>query len=390
MVVDTVTFLLDYAPRHWGTRDDMLSALGTALVERGLQPLFAFSKSVPSEVERRYSSRGAQVRVIDTSLGLSHTRRSFAELMRYGDIALGQIRFFNLHTTATWVLRLMPVRHVVLTDAEGGVLGATGWRRRLLRLRTRLMSYPASRVVGISEFVKRRALSLGVDPNKLVVVPNGVDTTRFRPDPLARERLSRRIPVDSGELLLLTAGNLLPIKHVEDILRSCADLARRRVRFRLLVAGDGPLKPSLTRLANTLGISDRVHWLGSVSDPALLMQACDIFLLASVGEAFGNVLVEAMACGVPVVASRSGGICEVVEDGQTGRLVPPSDPGAFANVVEELAASPATLQEMGWRGRRRAETTFGLELFVRRTLAVYHDVTPQIPGPEQPQTLNLC
>lgn len=383
-------FLLNYGPRHWGTRDDMLSALGAALVERKLQPVFAFSKPIPSEVERRYCSRGAEVRVIDTSLGLGHTRRSLAEVMQHGDIALGQIRFFNLHSTAAWLLRLMPVRQIVLTDAEGGLLRATGWRRRLLQLRTRLMSHPASRVVGISEFVRGRALSLGVHAHKLIVVPNGVDTARFRPDPQARERLSRQLPVDSDELLLLTAGNLLPIKHVEDIVRSCAELVRRRVRFRLLVAGDGPLGASLERLAATLGISDRVHWLGSVRDPALLMQACDMFLLASVGEAFGNVLLEAMACGVPVVASRSGGIGEVVEDGATGRLVPPRDPMTFAHAVEELAASPGTRQEMGWRGRRRAESTFGLEVFVRRTLAVYHDVAPQIPGPEQPQTLNLC
>jgi glycosyltransferase involved in cell wall biosynthesis len=378
--MDTVTFLLDYAPRHWGTRDDMFSALGAALVERGLQPLFAFSKAIPMEVERAYRARGAEVRVIDSSLGLGHTRRSLAEVMGHGHIALGQIRFFALHTTATWVLRLMPVRHIVLTDAESGLLRATGWRRRLLQLRARLMSRPASRVVGISEFVKNRALSLGIPADKLLVVPNGVDTTRFRPDPQARERLSRQIPVESDELLLLTAASLVPFKHVEDIVRSCADLVRRRVRFRLLVAGDGPLAAPLERLAGTLGVSDRIHWLGSVPDPAPLMQACDMFLLASVGEAFGNVLAEAMACGVPVVASRSGGICELVEDGESGRLVPPCDPGAIANAVEELAASPGTRQEMGWRGRQRAESEFGLEVFVRRTLAVYHEVAPQIPA----------
>jgi len=377
--MDTVTFLLDYAPRHWGTRDDMFSALGAALGERGLQPLFAFSKAIPSEVERGYRSRGAEVRVIDASLGLGHMRRSLAEVMRHGHIALGQIRFFKLHTTATWVLRLMPVRQIVLTDAESGLLHATGWRRRLLQLRARLMSRPASRVVGISEFVRERALSLGVPADKLTVVPNGVDTTRFRPDPQARERLRRRIAVDSDELLLLTAASLVPFKHVEDIVRSCAELVRRRVRFRLLVAGDGPLAGSLERLAGTLGVSDRVHWLGSVPDPAPLMQGCDLFLLASVGEAFGNVLTEAMACGAPVVASRSGGICEVVEDGKSGRLVPPGNPGAFADAVEELAAAPGTRREMGWRGRQRAEAEFGLDRFVRRTLAVYHEVAPQIP-----------
>jgi glycosyltransferase involved in cell wall biosynthesis len=387
--VDTVTFLLNYAPRHWGTRDDMLSALGEALVERRLKPIFGFSKAIPSEVAHRYQSRGAEVRVIDTSLGPGHTRRSLAEVMRHGDIALGQIRFFNLYTSATWMLRLMPIRHLVLTDAEGGLLRATGWRKRLLEIRTRLMSQPAARVIGISEFVRGRALSLGVPPHKLTVVPNGVDTNRFRPDPHARKRLSRQLPLDSNDLLLLTAGNLLPIKHIEDLVRSCADLARRGVRFRFLVAGDGPLEPSLKQLAATLGVGDRILWLGSVPEPALLMQACDMFLFASVGEAFGNVLLEAMACGVPVVATRSGGIAEVVEDPETGRLVPPRDPIAFADAVEELAASSSMRQEMGWRGRRRAESTFGLEPFVRRTLAVYHDVAPQIPGPERPQTLGV-
>jgi glycosyltransferase involved in cell wall biosynthesis len=308
------------------------------------------------------------------------TYLSLAKLGRDRRIVLGQIRFFNLHATAAWVLRLTPIQRIVVTDAEGGLLRATGWRRRLLQVRARLMSKPAARVVGISEFVRQRALSLGVAASKLTVIPNGVDTNRFRPDPQARRWLSREMCLGVDELLLLTVGGLSEIKHVEDIVRGCADLDRRGVRFRLLVAGDGPRRGSLELLASALGIGERVHWLGSVPDPVQLMQACDMFLLASVGEAFGNVLTEAMACGAPVVASRSGGIGEVVTDGETGRLVTPGDPRAIADAVEELAGLPATREEMGWRGRRRAETNFGLEVFTRRTLAVYREVAPEIPA----------
>jgi glycosyltransferase involved in cell wall biosynthesis len=103
----------------------------------------------------------------------------------------------------------------------------------------------------------------------------------------------------------------------------------------------------LKRLGEQLGVADRICWLGNVAEPKALLQASDIFLLASVGEAFGLVLAEAMACGVPIVGSRSGSLTEVVEEERTGLLAPPHDAAGFADSIEHLAQDRRLRQEMG-------------------------------------------
>jgi glycosyltransferase involved in cell wall biosynthesis len=115
-----------------------------------------------------------------------------------------------------------------------------------------------------------------------------------------------------------------------------------------------------------------VHWLGNVADPKALLQASDIFVLASVGEAFGLVLAEAMACGVPVVGSRSGSIMEVVEDGRTGILATPLDAVAFAEAIERLSRDVPLRTEMAARAVTRARTHFNVEMVVEKTIDIYN------------------
>lgn len=370
-----VVSLLNYAPRHWGTRDDMLAALVRALGARGVCAGVAFAKRVPAEVCARYQAAGADVQAVDTSLGLVPTWMSLRALAREAPISLAQIRFFPLHTVVPWLARSAMTRNVVVTDAESGLARPGSWKRHLVRLRARALARAASRVIAISTFVKDRTTALGIPPDKVVVVHNGVDTARFRPDEAIRARLRRDLGLQPREALLLTAASLLPFKRLNVILGACAELARRHVAFRLLIAGHGPLRAKLEAQAAELRLRDRVQWLGEVADPVPLMQSCDALLLASVGEAFGNVIIEAMACGAPVIASRSGGIPELVEEGITGRLVPPDDARALAAAIEELVADPVRGLEMGARGRRRVEAHFTIDRFVSRTLAVYDDVT---------------
>ena len=127
-------------------------------------------------------------------------------------------------------------------------------------------------------------------------------------------------------------------------------------------------------LSRSLGISDRTHWLGQHSDVEGLFQACDASVLPSVGEAFGNVAAEAMACGVPVVASRSGASEETVEHGRTGLLAAPCDPASFADALQTLAGNPALRKEMGRNAIERVSKLFTLDRAVGNTIQVYESV----------------
>jgi glycosyltransferase involved in cell wall biosynthesis len=134
------------------------------------------------------------------------------------------------------------------------------------------------------------------------------------------------------------------------------------------------MRPELEALAGRLGIAAQTHWLGHVAGPERLLSACDVFVLPSVGEAFGHVLAEAMACGAPVVGSRSGAVGEVIADQETGLLVAPRDPAALAGAIERLGRDQSLRRQMGERGRQRVRDKFAVDAAVGKTLAVYESL----------------
>jgi glycosyltransferase involved in cell wall biosynthesis len=254
---------------------------------------------------------------------------------------------------------------------NSGVFQATSWRKTLLQVRTKLMTSPTIRVIAISQFVKEQLVKGGLAEDKIVVRYLGVDTERFTPDPLARERWGRDLNIRPDEIVLSTVSYLRPFKNPQVLVHACKELAKRKVPARLFVAGDGEMLPVLKELSKQLGVEDRIHWLGNVPDPRSLLQASDIFLLASVGEAFGLVLAEAMACGAPVVGSRSGSLPEVVEDGQTGLLATPLDPKSFADAIERLATDAGLRRKMGSQASKHVRAKFTMGKAVEETMRIY-------------------
>jgi glycosyltransferase involved in cell wall biosynthesis len=257
---------------------------------------------------------------------------------------------------------------------NSGEFRARSWKKRLLQARTKIMTAPVARVIAISEFVKQQLVNGGLAEGKVVVRYLGVDTDRFRPDPQARQEWAKKFSLRPDEVILSTVSYLRPFKNTQVLVEACGKLAKRNVEARLFVAGDGEMLAGLKGLAEQLGVADRIHWLGNVAEPKTLLQASDIFLLASVGEAFGLVLAEAMACGVPVVGSRSGSLIEVVQDQRTGLLCPPLDTTAFADAIERLAGDLQLRGEMGGRAVEHVRSHFTLDLAIERTLEIYESV----------------
>jgi glycosyltransferase involved in cell wall biosynthesis len=233
------------------------------------------------------------------------------------------------------------------------------------------MTAPVVRIIAVSDYIKGQLIAGGIPQEKIVVRHLGIDTNRFRPELSARARLAKQFSIPPDEIILSTVSYLRPIKSPEIIVQACGLLAKCYVPVRLFVAGDGEMLEQLKQLSAELGIAERVHWLGLVSDPLSLFQASDLFLLATVGEAFGLVLAEAMACGVPVVGSRAGAIPEVVKDGETGLLVNPRDPVSLADGIETLARDKARRQEMALEAIAHVRANFTLEKTVADTLKIY-------------------
>ena len=151
---------------------------------------------------------------------------------------------------------------------------------------------------------------------------------------------------------------------------------------RLVIVGDGPLRPALERHARRLGLERVVVFTGWVDHAASLMSACDVVAIPSRWEGFGMVALEAMAAGLLPVASRVDALEEVVVDGVTGSLVPAGDPDALADAVSSLLADPVRAEELGRAGRRRLEEEYSVARMVERTAAVYAELLS--PPEERP------
>ncbi len=186
------------------------------------------------------------------------------------------------------------------------------------------------------------------------VIYNFVDTQRFRPG--LCPQLRGAIAADD-EAIVMHVSNLRPIKGILDIVQAHR-LVVEATGARLVIVGDGPQRAEAEQLAQCLGIAGKVTFVGMMDDVAPYLACADVFVLASREESFGMAALEAMACATPVVATRVGGLPELVADGETGLLVPPLDTHALAQAVIDLLAEPARREAMAQAARQRAVEQF--------------------------------
>jgi glycosyltransferase involved in cell wall biosynthesis len=166
--------------------------------------------------------------------------------------------------------------------------------------------------------------------------------------------------------VLLCVARLVPDKDHDTLLAAFAQLTARHPGAELRLVGSGPRRPDLERKVQELGLAGQVKFLPTTKDVRHLYQKADIFVLSSVAEALPNVILEAMAAGLPVVATRVGGVPEAVASGDTGLLVAPRDTPGLAAALGRLLDEPETRLNMGRRGRERAVAEFSFDAMVRR------------------------
>ncbi len=245
----------------------------------------------------------------------------------------------------------------------------------------RLVAHGVDRVICASQGEREMLGALyGVPAARVSVVPCGVDTEVFRP--ADRGRVRRQLGLPIRERVVLFVGRIEPLKGIDVLLRAVSHLDGR---FRVLViGGDGKdlaRKGELASLAAELGLDGKVTFLDAVPhrDLPLYYNAADVCVVPSYYESFGLVAVEAMACGVPVVASRVGGLKETVKDGQTGYLVPWLCPEPFAERMELLLNNESLRRSLGREARAAAERYRWSEV-AARVEDVYHDLVSQYRG----------
>lgn len=220
---------------------------------------------------------------------------------------------------------------------------------------------------GLERYVRVKA----VPRHKIRYIPNGVDTERFRPNPDKRSYLRAKLDLEA-RFVWFAVGRFHASKDYPNMLQAFAMIVKKRTEVALLIVGEGPLRSEMERLAQELEIGEYVRFLGIRRDVPELMNAADAYVMSSAWEGMANVLLEASATGLPIVATDVGGNGEIVIDGETGFLVPPKNPNKLAQAMLRLMSLPQEERKhMGERARQYVEENFSLERVVDRWEHLY-------------------
>jgi glycosyltransferase involved in cell wall biosynthesis len=290
------------------------------------------------------------------------------------DVLHGYLATSNI--LAVLLKPLFPRTHVVWGVRASNVdLERYDWFIRLSYKVERWLSRFADLIVVNSRAGRSYAIAKGLANNKMMLIPNGIDTKRFCPDPRTR-RLSRaEWGVTEGEKLIGLIGRLDPMKDHPTFLRAAAVLSDERKDVRFVCVGDGPVsyQRELRELSEELGLAQRLIWAYSRVDMPAVYNALDVHTSSSYGEGFPNVVGEAMACGVPCVVTDVGDSAWIV--GELGVVVPPTNPeqlaAGLARILDDLNENRDSI---GYRLRQRIVYNFSLDRLVGRTAKTLESV----------------
>lgn len=347
--------------------------------------------------------RGGQHQALELMLGL-RSRGHVAELVAPQDAPLArraQAEGICVHAVGNLARRLQaaltlrkllsnPRFEVVHCHDAHGLTPAwlAGAQRHARLVASRRVAYPlarnrfalaryrhAHRIVAVSRFVEDSVLAAGFKSHQVEVIYDGVE---LPPLPGRDERLQARrrfnLPNSDACPLLGCVGYLLPEKGQEFLIRALPLLQERYPNVRLLLAGDGPCRTRLEKLARDLGVSPNVQFAGFVDDIGQVYRALDVFVFPSLAEPLGSSLLSAMSYGLPAVAVAQGAAPEVIENGRNGFLVDAPDPGAIAAAVSRLLDDSALSAKLGIAARETIEQRFSVDHMVQATIELYRRV----------------
>ncbi|MDF1553860.1 MAG: glycosyltransferase [Deferrisomatales bacterium] len=240
-----------------------------------------------------------------------------------------------------------------------GRAGYMPWRRRAA---SKLMVRATTHLFTVSR--QSRDLMVrhwGWPESRTEVIPNGVDTARFFPAPAPR----------GARLVVGSVGNLRTVKNHALILKACARLIEEGIDLELRIAGEGNQREPLTRLAEELGVTDRLQLPGRVEDIPAFLNGLDLFVLSSDSEQHPNALNEAMACGVAAVGTRVGCVEDLLDGGRCGRIVEPGDVDGMTAAIGELARDEGLRRELAQKGLEHVRAHYSLEVMLGRYRDLY-------------------
>lgn len=294
--------------------------------------------------------------------------KSLAALIRQENVDLIQSHLLgsNVYSALAGLITRKPV----IATFHGAV--DIGEKERLKNLKFAAINMGTRSIVAVSDNLKKNIINrTPLRSNKVSIIYNGINTSVFmRP---TSDRIRNIMGWNEDDIIVGSLGNIRSAKAYDVLLQSAALLKGHSLNFRFVIAGQGKgrLFDDLLKLKNRLELDDMVHFLGFNDDPAEFLSNLDLFLLSSSSEGFSIATIQAMASGLPVIATRSGGPQEIITNGLNGCLVDPGDPQLIAEAIDKLATDPALNQQLAKKGQEHAINTFDIKNMIAAYEKIY-------------------
>ena len=341
--------------------------LSKALKDKGIGVMIA---SAGGDLEERLASLDIPHKKLNIKTKFEFSPKVLSAAFTIKDIVLkDSVDIIHAHS------RVSQVAGLIASHMTGVPMVTTchGYFRRRLRS---IIDTWGVKVIAISEAVyKHLKDDMGLKDERIELIYSGIDTDRFSKDQSGLEAdKTKRSLFLSGRIVVGTIGRLSPVKGQKFFITAMADILKKYPDVSGLVVGSGPDAPSVRSLAMALGVDGRISFIDSVTDTRRVLSVIDIFVFPSVKEGLGMALLEALAMSKPCVASRTGGIEDIIKDGENGILTDVGDSKAIAEAVIKLMSDEKLRDRMGQSGRAAVLARFTLDRMAADIIKMYKDI----------------
>lgn len=317
-------------------------------------------KSISSSIEVIYLKR-------KSGFDLSYIMKLF-KVMRKKKIEIVHLHNRTAFIYGTIAARLAGIRNIIYTE-HGRTIKLT----RKAKIAHRLMNRVLKKTVVVTRYLKEMLVEKeGFNPNKIIIIPNGIDGSKFMINK-STLREENDLSLKEEDKIIGIVARLDPIKNHKCLIGAMTLIEKEEPKAKLLVVGDGPLKSTLIKKVKDRNLQETIYFLGEREDIPNILAGVDLFVLSSLSEGMSITLVEAMAAGLPIIATEVGGNPDLIDHGKNGILVPKGDENAMASAILKVLKNTKIARSLGAEARKKYESEYTLDMMVKKYIAIYEN-----------------
>ena len=304
-----------------------------------------------------------------TNIGMTRTRRLFGPLLPAIKLKILNLDILHIHHIPLYekirgAIYLAKVPRVIVTEHAKYSIS----KSQKLQKACRNAESKIDKFTTVSNNLKEFFIGIGLPQNSIKVIYNGVDIQKFKPNKKSKIILSEK---RSSENIILSVGRLTEAKDHKNLLNSCKILYKNNLNYKCLLVGDGELKHELENMTLELGLNDKVFFLGNRTDVSNILNNASVFVLHSQREGLPVALLEAMASGLPVVATNVGGVPEIIKNGTNGIIIEPNHPEGLADAIQKIFSDKKFAISLGENARKTINNFFSLDSTAKKYSELY-------------------